>query len=168
MIASLTQLAYGVSADATDNYVKIGESTAIKALKNFTRHIIELYQPEYLRPPNSAELECILKEYKARGFPGCRGSIDGMHWYWKNCPGGWSGQFTGKEASPTIVLEGAVSKNLRFWHAYFGMPGANNDLNVLHASPVFDNYLEGRIQPSSAISLSFINVFLFYHHRSRR
>ena len=30
------------------------------------------------------------------------------------------------------------------WHAFFGVPGAQNDLNVLAQSPVFDELLQGR------------------------
>ena len=33
------------------------------------------------------------------------------------------------------------------WHAYFGMPGSNNNINVLQRSPVFSNYLRGRSSP---------------------
>jgi hypothetical protein len=56
-----------------------------------------------------------LQENEQRGFPGCIGSIDGMHWAWKNCPSGWAGQYKGKEKKPTIVLEAVASKNLRIW-----------------------------------------------------
>jgi hypothetical protein len=44
---------------------------------------------------------------------------------------------------PTIVLEAVASYNLWIWHAYFGMPGSNNDILVLDASPVFTNMMEG-------------------------
>jgi hypothetical protein len=70
--------------------------------------------------------------------PGCIGSIDGMHWAWKNCPTGWAGQFKGKEKKPTMVLEAVASKNLRIWHAFFGNPGALNDINILQRSHLFD------------------------------
>ena len=29
------------------------------------------------------------------------------------------------------------------WHAYFGVDGSNNDLNVLYSSPLFNNVLNG-------------------------
>ena len=37
-----------------------------------------------------------------------------------------------------------MSQDLWFWHAFFGMPGSNNDLNVLNASPIFNQYLLGK------------------------
>ena len=39
MTAALRMLAYGVAADFTDEYVRIGESTAIKSLKKFVEAI---------------------------------------------------------------------------------------------------------------------------------
>ncbi|GKA50038.1 ALP1-like protein [Tanacetum coccineum] len=39
------------------------------------------------------------------------------------------------------MLEGVADKKLWIWHAYFGVPGANNDLNVLYGSPLFDDVL---------------------------
>lgn len=144
MKAALRQLAYGVSADAVDEYIKIGESTAIQSMKMFVNDIIEIYGKEYLRPPNSDELDIILKENEMRGFPGCKGSIDRMHWLWKNCPQAWAGQYEGKEKYTSVVLEAVASKSLRIWHAFFGTPGALNDINVLQNSPLFDNFINGQ------------------------
>jgi len=48
-----------------------------------------------------------------------------------------------------MFLEAVASHDLRIWHAYFGMPGSNNDINVLHRSPVFSSYLRGRSTPVS-------------------
>jgi hypothetical protein len=143
MTAAIRQLAYGVSPDAVDEYIKIGESTALASMKNFVQHIIDIYGKEYLRPPNPDELEIILKENELRGFPGCKGSIDGMHWLWKNCPQAWAGQFEGKEKDTSVVLEAVASKSLRIWHAFFGTPGALNDINVLQNSPLFDSFING-------------------------
>ncbi|XP_013632912.1 PREDICTED: uncharacterized protein LOC106338495 [Brassica oleracea var. oleracea] len=72
------------------------------------------------------------------------GSIDCMHWEWKNFPTEWKGQYTRGSRKPTIVLEAIASQDLWIWHAFFGPPGTLNDLNVLDRSPVFDDILEGR------------------------
>jgi hypothetical protein len=96
--AAIRMLAYGTSANQLDEVLKIAASTCLDILGKFTEGIIEIFGDEYLRPPKSGELEQILKENEDRGFPGCTGSLDCCHWPWKNCPKGWSGQFTsGKE-----------------------------------------------------------------------
>ncbi|XP_010678635.3 uncharacterized protein LOC104894150 [Beta vulgaris subsp. vulgaris] len=72
------------------------------------------------------------------------GSIDCMHWEWKNCPTAWRGQYQGRAGVATLVLEAVADRDLWIWHSFFGMPGSCNDLNVLHRSPVFQDVLEGR------------------------
>jgi hypothetical protein len=42
-----------------------------------------------------------------------------------------------------MILEAVAGYDLWIWHAFFGMPGTNNDLNVLHRSPVFDPLRNG-------------------------
>ncbi|GJY26475.1 ALP1-like protein [Tanacetum coccineum] len=65
-----------------------------------------------------------------------------MHWEWVKCPKALHGQFKRKDKRyPTIMLEAVVDQQLWFWHAYFRVPGANNDLNVLYGSPLFDDLL---------------------------
>ena len=51
---------------------------------------------------------------------------------------------SGHKGVPTILLEAVVSSDLWIWHAFFGVAGSNNDINVLNRSLVFDEVLEGR------------------------
>ncbi|XP_062080314.1 uncharacterized protein LOC133785068 [Humulus lupulus] len=46
--AVFRMLAYGVPADATDEYIKIRESTALESLKRFCRAVIEVFGTRYL------------------------------------------------------------------------------------------------------------------------
>ncbi|XP_048632932.1 putative nuclease HARBI1 [Brassica napus] len=99
---------------------------------------------EYLRMADTEDLQRLLDIGEVRGFPGIIGSIDCMHWEWKNCPTTWKGQFTRGSGKPTIVLEAVASQDLWIWHAFFGLPGTLNDINVLDRSPIFDDILHGR------------------------
>ncbi|XP_023732268.1 uncharacterized protein LOC111880096 [Lactuca sativa] len=72
------------------------------------------------------------------------GSIDCMHWEWKNCPTAWAGQYAGRSGKTTIILEVVSSYDLWIWHAFFGTPGSCNDINVLQRSPLFDYVLAAR------------------------
>jgi len=47
--AALRMLTYGVSADSTDEYIRIGESTALESLRKFVATIVEIFEAEYLR-----------------------------------------------------------------------------------------------------------------------
>jgi len=44
-------LAYGISADYVDEYLKIGESTAIECMKNFAAGVIQVFGDDYLLKP---------------------------------------------------------------------------------------------------------------------
>ena len=57
--------------------------------------------------------------------------FDCMHWKWKNCPVAWKGMYVGHVHEPTIILEAIASYDLWIWHAFFGLPGSHNDINVL-------------------------------------
>ena len=83
---ALRMLAYGVSSDLMDEYVRIGETTALESLKKFVTAVIDVFFEEYLRKPNNEDIARLLAHGECRGFPGMLGSTDCMHWKWKNCP----------------------------------------------------------------------------------
>ena len=141
--AAMRMLAYGGPGDAVDEYLKMGASTAREALIQFCAGVIECYGEQYLRSPNENDLDHLLATSTKRGLPGMLGSIDCMHWEWKNCPTGWEGQYQGKESATTIILEAVASHDLFIWHSFFffGVPGTCNDINVLHKSPLFNNII---------------------------
>ncbi|KAL0862816.1 hypothetical protein Bca101_041934 [Brassica carinata] len=141
---AICMIAYGGAADAFDEYLRIGETTALLCLEHFVQGIIDLFEDEYLRRPMPEDLQRLLDIGEQRGFPGMIGSIDCMHWEWKNCPTAWKGQYTCGSRKPSIVLKVVASQDLWIWHAFFGPPGTLNDINVLDRSPVFDDVLQGR------------------------
>ena len=103
-----------------------------------------LFGEEYLRTPNVQDLHYLLHQAESRGFPGMLRSLDCMHWEWRNCPNAWRGQFTrGDHGVLTIILEVVASQDLWIWHAFFGVAGSNNDINVLNQSPLFTEVLRG-------------------------
>jgi hypothetical protein len=55
--------------------------------------------------------------------------------------------YTSHCREPTITLEAVASQDLWIWHAFFGMPGSLNDINVLDRSPIFAALAEGRTAP---------------------
>jgi len=145
--AALRMLAYGVPTDSLDETLYIAESTIIESLREFVKAVVEVFGEQYLRAPNEEDTARLMQMGAARGFPGMLGCIDCMHWQWKNCPTAWHGQFTGHCHDPTIILEVVASRDLWIWHAYFGMPGSHNDINVLHRSPLFARLAAGKAPP---------------------
>ncbi|XP_071715185.1 uncharacterized protein [Rutidosis leptorrhynchoides] len=95
--------------------------------------------------PTSSDIARLYSAHEEKhGFKGMLGSIDCMHWQWRNCPVAWKGQYTsGHQKHPTIVLEAVASYDTWIWHAFFGVAGANNDVNVLNQSSLFDDIKNG-------------------------
>ena len=117
--AAFRMLAYGIPADAMDEKIRIAESSIIESLKRFVKAVVEVFEDEYLRSPNDNDTTRLLALGEERGFPGMLGSIDCMHWKWKNCPSAWQDMYCGHVHEPTIILEAVASHNLWIWHAFF-------------------------------------------------
>ncbi|GKA17946.1 RNA-directed DNA polymerase, eukaryota, partial [Tanacetum coccineum] len=111
--SAIRQLAYGTTPDAFDKYLQIAERCSCECLDNFTKCVYILYVEEYLRKPYLDDIE---KTYalheEIHGLPGMLWSIDSV-----------------------------ADQRLWIWHAYFGVPWSNNDLNMLYGSPLFDDVL---------------------------
>nr|CCA25823.1 F21J9.3 putative [Albugo laibachii Nc14] len=123
----------------------MAETTALESLKRFCFAVVDSLGDEYLRAPTTQYLSRLLRIGEERGFPGMLGSLNCMHWRWKNCPEtSWAGQFTGKEKALTIVLEAVADYEAWMWHLFFGMPGSHNHINVLDRSHLFTDLTDGR------------------------
>ncbi|KAK1612486.1 hypothetical protein QYE76_036159 [Lolium multiflorum] len=142
--AAIRMLSYGMPADIFDEYLRMGESTCLEAIYRFCRAVIAVFGEYYCREPTIEDTRRLMSINESRGFPGMIGSIDCMHWQWKNCPFGWQGAYNGHEEGKTVILEAVISQDLWIWHSFFGMAGSNNDINVLHRSPVFERLMQGK------------------------
>ena len=87
--AAIRMLAYGIAGDLVDEYVRMSESTCLEAMYKFCAAVVQVFGTEYLREPNTADMTRLLAINESRGFPGMLGSIDCMHWEWRNCPFAW-------------------------------------------------------------------------------
>uniref|UniRef100_A0A0D3BZX8 Nuclease HARBI1 n=1 Tax=Brassica oleracea var. oleracea TaxID=109376 RepID=A0A0D3BZX8_BRAOL len=113
--SAIRMLAYGQAGDANDEYLRLAATTALLCLEYFTEAIIQLFGDEYLRRPTPEDLQRLLDAGEARGFPGMIGSIDCMHWEWKNCPTAWKGTLNDinvLDQSPVFddILQGRAPK----------------------------------------------------------
>ncbi|XP_026396587.1 uncharacterized protein LOC113291246 [Papaver somniferum] len=91
MYSVMKCLCKGIAADSTDDYVRMGAPTVYMYVKRFTRVIVRRFGPRYMQLPTREDTKILLAENAARGFPGMLGSVDCMHFRWKNCPTAWEG-----------------------------------------------------------------------------
>ncbi|XP_047942805.1 uncharacterized protein LOC125189585 [Salvia hispanica] len=153
--SAIRQLAYAGPVDMFDEYLQMGETTSLEVLRQFCKGMREVFGPEFLRKPTSDECQRLLDMHGAvHSFLGMMGSIDCMHWEWKNCPVAWKGQLTTcfKSKHPSMILEVVADYRLRIWHAYFGVLSSNNDINVLQSLPLFNDECRGEGQEISFVA----------------
>ena len=82
-------LTYRIPADFVDEYIRIGESTAIHSLRRFVKAVIAVFGDHYLRPSNNSDITRLLQIREQHGFLGMLRIIDCMHSKWKNYPTTW-------------------------------------------------------------------------------
>jgi hypothetical protein len=61
VVAAICILSYGLPMDDVDEYVRIGESTARKALHHFCQAIISVFGEYYLCAPNVEDVARLLR-----------------------------------------------------------------------------------------------------------
>nr|XP_043611652.1 uncharacterized protein LOC122583297 [Erigeron canadensis] len=137
--SAIRQLATGNPPDEYDEYLEMAGRTSRECLQLFCDAIVDTYKTEYLCKPTTHDLQRLFEAHEERHhLPGMIDSLDCTHLVWKMCPMEWGGQYKkGDHEYPTIMLEATASQDLWLWHAFFGPPGALNDINVLQQSPFF-------------------------------
>eukprot|EP00172_Hildenbrandia_rubra_P004210 Plantae.Rhodophyta-Hildenbrandia_rubra.ctg8092.p1 GENE.Plantae.Rhodophyta-Hildenbrandia_rubra.ctg8092~~Plantae.Rhodophyta-Hildenbrandia_rubra.ctg8092.p1 ORF type:complete len:304 (+),score=27.95 Plantae.Rhodophyta-Hildenbrandia_rubra.ctg8092:81-992(+) len=128
----------------------MSEESARKAVKLLCKNLVELQGPTRLsRRPNAEELRDIEQECAAAGFPGRIGCVDCMKQLWASCPKALKGQRRNPKGGKLAVISAEAwrDRSLYVWRWLSGRPGANNNLNALGASPLFNDILRGEFIP---------------------
>nr|XP_043633292.1 uncharacterized protein LOC122604463 [Erigeron canadensis] len=112
--SAIRQLAYASTVDQLDEYLEMGSQTSADSLKYFCKCVVQLYHTEFFRKSTQEDVNRVTAKHEAvHGFPGMLGSVDCMHWAWRNCPTAWQCQYTcGDKGHPTIMLEAVASYDL--------------------------------------------------------
>jgi len=147
VVAAFRVIAYGEAPARTDEYVHLFASTIAMSVRELLRFIVDEVGPAYLRPPTPAELKRILERNAQRGLPGCMGSLDCSHWEWADCPKAFAGMYKNRHVKRSVGIETVCDEDLWIWHLFVGCPGSQNDLNVLHASPLYLSVTGGEWPP---------------------
>ncbi|GKF70008.1 ALP1-like protein [Tanacetum coccineum] len=112
------------------------------ALNHFCEAVMEIYGPDFLRKPTVTDIEKLYRHHEEKHeFPGIRDH----------------------GSNPFILLEAVASQDLWIWHAFFGVVGSDNDINVLYQSPLFNDLKIGRAPeiPFAANGVSYPSGYYF-------
>nr|GEX49187.1 hypothetical protein [Tanacetum cinerariifolium] len=135
--SAIRQLAYGLNGNFLAEYMQISERSSRMALDHFCEAVIEIYGPEFLRKPTVTDIEKLYQHHEEKHvFPGMLGILDCTDWEWFGCPYAFKGQYVRRDhgSNPFTLLEVVASQDLWICHAFFGVVGSNNDINVLYQS----------------------------------
>jgi hypothetical protein len=141
---TMWMIADSTPGDAKFEYLCIDDSTAIESLYKFYRAVIVIFGPHYLRGSNQEDTTCIMAQMMLKDFLEClKASI--------TCTGHRRiAYFLGKIYANkghigycSVMLEAMDDYDLWIWHLFFGMPGSDNDINMLKRPLVFARLVEG-------------------------
>ncbi|GKC30811.1 ALP1-like protein [Tanacetum coccineum] len=119
--SAIRQLVYNINADFLDENLQMSERSSRISLDHFCNSVMKKFRHEYLRKSMVTDV-------------------------WFGCPYTFKGKYVRRDHGPNlfILLEAAASQDLWIWHAFFGVAGSNNDINVLYQSPLFNDLKTGR------------------------
>nr|GEU52171.1 protein ALP1-like [Tanacetum cinerariifolium] len=153
--SSIRQLAYDVHSEFLDEYIQISERTSRTALDHFCQAVMQIYGPEFLRKPTVTDVEKLYLHHEEKhDFPRMLGSLDCTDWEWFGCSYTFKAQYVRRYHGPNpfIFLEAVAPQDLWIWHAFFGVAGSNNDINILYQSPLFNDLKTGRASKISFVA----------------
>ncbi|GJW75672.1 putative nuclease HARBI1 [Tanacetum coccineum] len=91
-----------------------------------------------------------LDEHQQIGVKTSRDCLDAFyvrkHWLWAQCPNAYCAHLCrGDSGSASfILLEAVASQELWNWHAFFGVVGSSNDINVIRQPPLINDLKIGK------------------------
>nr|GFA25330.1 hypothetical protein [Tanacetum cinerariifolium] len=147
-----SSIGIGVHAEFLDEYMQISDGISRTALDHSFQSVMQIYRLEFLRKPTVTDVEKLyLRHEEKHEFSGIPNRTD---WEWFGCPYAYKAQYVRRDHGPNpfILLKVVASQDLWIWHAFFGVSGSNNDINVLYQSPLFNDLKTGRASEISCVA----------------
>lgn len=142
---TIWRLAYGESFKALGHRFRVGKSTAVEIFNECIDAINTLIVPQEIIIPTGPDLQKVMDDFAAVGFPGCVGAIDGSVIAMIR-PVQWESQwYNGHYGVHGTKLQAVVSRGCRFLDIYVGETCRLHDSALLQRSPLFSAITTGRV-----------------------
>ena len=151
MLGYLRVIGRGWAFDDVAEATEISEETHRLFFHKFSRLFSEALFDVWVRgPKDDEELRDWMAEYTEAGFPGCFGSVDGVHILWEKCTSGLKNICKGKETYCTLGFEVVVNHRRWIQSCTKAFYGSHNDKTLSRYDPFIQKlHAQGWLQNST-------------------
>ena len=136
----------------------VSRSSVCLIVKDVCEAIVSLLQPKYITVPTGDRLKAIVDGFESKwGFPQCVGAIDGSHIPIAS-PQEHLADYHNRKGWHSIILQGVVDHELRFWNVNVGWPGRVHDARVFSNSTLFEKARAGTLLPNTPRLFNGVSV----------
>uniref|UniRef100_A0A672HMP7 Protein ANTAGONIST OF LIKE HETEROCHROMATIN PROTEIN 1-like n=2 Tax=Salarias fasciatus TaxID=181472 RepID=A0A672HMP7_SALFA len=154
----LWRLATNLELRSISHLFGVGLSSACVFTQQVVAAINDNLKSQYLHTPKDAEFVEIVKGFHDRwGFPQCAGAVDGTH-IPILAPSHNPADYYNRKGFYSIILQGVVDHNMKFWDVNIGWPGRVHDARVLSNSSLYERGQNGTLLPSLQETIQDVDV----------
>ncbi|XP_067234036.1 uncharacterized protein [Chanodichthys erythropterus] len=142
-------LATGAGYRTLAHLFGISDASVCLIVREFSHAVRDEMMREYIKLPESEELQTILLGFKNRwGFPQCAGAIDGSHIPIIAPPENHSDYFN-RKGWHSVILQAVVDHKYCLSNINIGWPGSVHDSRVLRNSILYEKAVRGVLFPKT-------------------
>ncbi|KAF7642334.1 hypothetical protein LDENG_00259930 [Lucifuga dentata] len=154
----LWRLATNVELRSLSHLFGVGLSSACVFTQEVVAAINDTLKPQYLHTPSAAEIEEIVRGSRDRwGFPQCAGAVDGTH-ICILAPPHNPADYYNRKGFYSVILQGVVDHNMKFWDVNIGWPGRVHDARVFSNSSLCERGQNGTLLPGWKETIQGVDV----------
>jgi hypothetical protein len=147
ILASLYRLGHAGGSHEISDLFGMARNTVSPMLREFIDAVLAELQPIYLQwPETPAQLQHLADGFLAiQGIPNAVGAIDGSH----NpiiAPREWPADYYNRKGFHSILLQGVVDADYKFWHYDIGRPGCMHDYKMFTLSDLHARMERGELK----------------------
>jgi hypothetical protein len=135
VLSALYRLGTGCIARTQGALFGMSPSCAQRFFLDFCAHNAQNSQHECTVPSTVREMQRVERVYAKMGFPGCLGSVDGVHLHWARCPARLLSRHKGAKGYASRSFNVTVDHRKFVQHVASSKPGAMNDKSTVRYDP---------------------------------
>lgn len=154
----LWRLATNLRLRSISHLFGVGDSTACTIVQQVVAAINRVMLHHYIKAPSDADLRTIVQGFRDEwGFPQIAGAIDVTH-ISTLAPVDNPEDYSTRKGFYSVLLQGVVDHNLKFWDISVGWPGRVHASKVLEKSSLYQRAQNGTLLPCWTETFESVDV----------